>query len=99
MDAKKYDTDKTQWMLLPWQEVEEIVKVLQFGADKYGKDNWKGGMIWSRYCAAALRHILAWWMGEQRDDESGYHHLAHACACLIFLMYYDNNDVQEDDRE
>jgi len=33
-----------------------------------------------------MRHIVAWWLGERDDPESGFHHLAHAMCCLIFLV-------------
>ena len=37
----KYDSDKPKWNLLPWDELEDVVKVLTFGAKKYAPDNWK----------------------------------------------------------
>ena len=37
----KYDKGKPQWDLLPWKEMEDVVKVLTFGASKYASDNWK----------------------------------------------------------
>jgi hypothetical protein len=31
----KHDKGKPQWDLLPWKEMEDVVKVLTFGASKY----------------------------------------------------------------
>ena len=36
------------------------------------------------------RHIDAWWGGEQKDPETGEHHLAHAICCGMFLWWFDN---------
>lgn len=91
MKGKKYDGGKVRWDLLHWNIIEEDAKVMTYGAVKYDDHNWirvllgKGGR--ARYFAAALRHILAWWGGEELDPESGLDHLAHARCCLMFLSY------------
>ena len=88
--GKKYDAGKLRWSLLPIKPVEEIVKVLMFGANKYGDNNWQGlegGK--ERYYDAMLRHIAAWKEGEQNDSESGLLHLAHAGCCLLFLLWFE----------
>ena len=36
----KLDFDKLRWDLLPIECVEEIVRVLTFGAKKYDDNNW-----------------------------------------------------------
>lgn len=84
----KHDNGKPRWDLLPWRPVTEVVKVLTFGAGKYGADNWQTvPNARNRYFAAAMRHLTAWESGERLDPESGYHHLAHAICCLLFLMW------------
>lgn len=91
--GKKEDTGKLDWSLLPPDEIEEIVKVLQHGAKKYAPDNWKkveGGR--RRYFNAALRHLWAWWKGESKDPESGLSHLAHSVCCMIFLLWMEKNN-------
>jgi len=98
MKSIKYDKGKPEVAHAPTKEIEQIIEVMDFGAAKYDRNNWRGGMEWSRYGSAALRHIFAWLRGEQNDSESGLHHLAHACCCLLFLMWYENNDVGDDDR-
>ena len=83
----KFDTAKPDYTLVPWRSVEEIVKVLDFGAKKYARDNWKlvdNGA--QRYLAAAFRHLAAHNMGEVNDQESGLSHLAHAGCCVLFLL-------------
>lgn len=88
----KYDGEKPRWWLLPWKQVEDVVKVLTFGAKKYSEDNWQQVQpIKERYHSACLRHITAWRMGEVIDPESGLPHLAHAVCCLLFMMWADDN--------
>ena len=88
--GKKFDSGKLRWDLLPVNAVREIVKVLTFGADKYGANNWQEVVeAKRRYYAAALRHLTAWWEGEINDQESGLHHLGHAGCCIVFLLWLD----------
>lgn len=90
MDGRKFDQNKPRWGLLPLKPMREIVKVLTFGADKYEEDNWKRvPHAKSRYYDAMLRHITDWKDGEILDPESGYHHLAHAGCCLLFILYFE----------
>jgi hypothetical protein len=42
-----------------------------------------------RYFDAANRHLWQWYGGEERDPESGLHHLAHAMSSLMFLIQMD----------
>ena len=96
--GRKDDSAKLRWDLLPPDATEEIVKVLMFGAQKYGDYNWARGMKWSRMFAALMRHMWAWWRGEGRDPETGLTHLAHAGCCLLFLLSYELRQIGEDDR-
>ncbi len=92
-DTHKFDANKPMWDLLPLKEVEKIVYVLTYGADKYKPDGWKGvPQAKERYLAAALRHLCAYQSGEPCDAESGLSHLAHAACCLVFLLYFESHD-------
>ena len=75
-------------------------RVLAPGAEKYGERNWERGMKWSRPFGAAIRHMWAWFMGEDLDPETGLHHLWHAGCNLMFLAHYVQYPVytQFDDR-
>jgi len=89
----KYDKDKPKWNLLPWSEVEDVVKVLTFGAKKYAPDNWKFvDDANNRYMDAAMRHLVAVQTTESHDDESGESHIAHAICCLLFMLWHSKND-------
>ena len=88
--GRKFDGGKLEYGLLPPFALEETVKVLTFGAQKYERDNWqKVPDSKRRYFDALQRHVWAWKRGEQDDPESGIHHLAHAMCCLMFLYEHD----------
>ena len=85
----KLDLGKLRWDLLPMELVEEVVKVLTFGANKYSDNNWKkldNGV--ERCYAAVQRHLVAWRKGENLDEETGLRHLAHAMCELLFVMHF-----------
>ncbi len=57
------------------------------GQMKYGPFNWRHtGVSLSTYYAAAMRHLMQYWDGEDYDPISGVHHLAHARACCAILL-------------
>jgi hypothetical protein len=69
------------------------------GAGKYGAFNWrKTKIVGTIYYAAALRHMLAWWDGEELAVDSGVPHLAHALACLAIIIDAYEGGFLDDDR-
>jgi len=97
MIGDKYDNDKVRWDLLLWDEVEDVAKVLTYGAKKYEDYNWIAvPEAQDRYFAAAHRHIKAWRSDESLDSGSGLPHLAHAVCCLLFLMWFDALEEEDD---
>jgi len=89
----KFDADKPRWGLLPWRQVQDVVKVLTLGAKKYpSADNWqKVPDAENRYFDALMRHVYAWVKGEKMDPESGLPHLAHAVCNVLFIMWFDDH--------
>ena len=91
----KHDHGKDRWDLLPWDIVQEIVKVLTYGSKKYTPDNWKQVEPYrERYFAACMRHLAAWRNGELINDETKLSHLSHAITNLIFIAWKDRNHGQ-----
>lgn len=84
--GRKFDMGKTRWGLMPSLCLEKIAEVFTYGAAKYGDNNWKD-VEKSRYVDALFRHLHAWMQGEREDKESGLHHLAHAGANILFLLW------------
>lgn len=97
-EALKYDSDKVQLELLPPELLTAVGEILTFGAKKYAPRNWEKGMKWSRVFGALMRHMWAWWGGENLDRETGKSHLWHAGCCIAFLIAYEQRKVGEDDR-
>jgi len=96
--AKKSDDGKVRLDLLPVQPLLDIGQVLTFGADKYAERNWEKGFDWSRPYAATLRHLFAWWNGEDKDPETGLSHLAHAACEVMFLQEFEHAGKGNDNR-
>lgn len=89
----KYDSQKPDWTLFPFSAAEQVVRVLEFGAKKYTRDNWqKVPDAGQRYLAAALRHLIARQGGEVNDAESGLPHLAHAGCCVLFALWFEGKE-------
>ena len=97
--ALKFDTGKLPLDLLPIDALAEIAKVLRFGAEKYTRNNWRGGFAYSRVFGAMLRHLFAWWGGCDNDPETGLSHLAHAGCCMLFLLHFIRAGTGTDDRK
>lgn len=86
--GKKYDKKKLRYSLLPMQALQEVVKVLEFGAAKYSEHNWRHvENAEERYRDAALRHQLEpHVLIHSMDNESFLYHDAHAICCLLFKL-------------
>lgn len=102
IEAVKLDEGKVDWSLVPFEALEGMVRVLEFGANKYSRNNWMtgGGFSYKRVLTACLRHIFAYMRGEDVDPESGISHISHAQCNLLFLGYYLTNKSKfnKDDR-
>jgi hypothetical protein len=94
----KHDKGKTPLSILTKESLKAEADALGYGANKYGKDNYKKGMEWSRVIDACMRHLVAFNSKEDIDNESGLSHLAHAKANLAILIYYTENKIGKDDR-
>lgn len=72
---------------------------LHDGALKYGRSNWRAaGVRASVYHASTLRHLMAWFEGQDNDPDSGLPHLAHALAGLAILVDAGAAGMLTDDR-
>ncbi len=94
----RLDDGKPRMDLLPGDVLLSVADVFTKGAEKYDSRNWEKGMAWHKLFSPIERHLWKWWQGEEIDEESGQHHLAHAaCDCLMLLASV-MREIGEDDR-
>lgn len=98
-EAVKFDDGKLAYDLVPAAALEELVKVYTFGAKKYARRNWEKGFPWCRVFAAIMRHAWSWMRGQDKDPESGLHHMAHAAFGCLALVEFSYTKAGKDDRK
>ncbi len=88
-EGTKFDGGKLRMDLIPPEFEEAVAEILTYGAQKYEDENWRKGINYKRVYGALRRHLLAWWRGEDYDNETGFSHLWHAACNLAFLIVYE----------
>jgi hypothetical protein len=92
----KYDDKKIQMELLPLRELQEVARVLTYGAKKYAPDNWKKvANAKERYTGALLRHLTEYREGNVFDHETcpdPLRHIAQVACNALFLLYFELQD-------
>lgn len=96
--GKRFNTGKLPIELVPTSAMYAIADALGYGASKYEANNWRRGMKWSIPYSCAMRHLLKWFEGEDRDEESGREHLSHVMANVAMLIEYAETCKDLDDR-
>jgi hypothetical protein len=88
--ALRYNEGKPQWSLVDFKSLEPFVRVLEFGALKYERENWKKEMELNKILDSAQRHLASMIDGEQIDQESGLEHAGHVICNMMFYIYHCN---------
>jgi hypothetical protein len=84
---------------IPLGPLLELAVAMTEGSMKYGRHNYRAiGVRSSVYFDALIRHMFAWWEGEDIDTDSGLSHLVKAMACLAVLRDAQINGKCYDDR-
>lgn len=83
----KSDAGKPHPSYVPVEIIEAVMRVREYGTQKYrDPDNWKA-VEPERYHEALFRHILRAWADPYAvDPESGLLHLEHAATNIAFLL-------------
>lgn len=98
-EAKHFDEGKTTLQyVLNFKGLDEVAKVGEFGAKKYGQFNFMGGASYMRFLGSCARHLTAFIRGENKDQESGLSHLAHLVFDALMIMEWVYRDRGIDDR-
>lgn len=96
--GKRFNKGKLRWSLVDFPSLEPMVKVLEFGAEKYDDHNWKKGLSTTEICESLLRHLTAYLDGEDSDKESGISHIGHIQCNAMFLAYMMREKKEMDTR-
>jgi len=84
---------------VPAMVMLEVGNAMLEGACKYGRHNYRVvGVRSSVYYDAAMRHLMAWWEGQDIDPDSGCSHIVKAIAGLTVLRDTELNGMMTDDR-
>lgn len=84
---------------VPTGVLMELGVAMMEGARKYGRHNYRAaGIRTSVYFDAVMRHMIAWWEGEDLDADSGLSHITKAIATLVVLRDCQMNRRVADDR-
>ena len=96
----KLDAGKAPMDLIPPEAMWAMANRLRIGAKKYARRNWEEGIVFSRVFAAILRHLWAWWGGEDIDsDGDGSSHLEAVLINAAFLVAFEKRGRTDlDDR-
>ena len=90
---------KAPMSTVPANVLAEIGVAMLDGAGKYGRHNYRViGVRASVYYDAVMRHLFAWWEGEDFDPDSGMLHITKALSSLVVLRDAMHQGKYEDDR-
>ena len=83
----KADAGKLQMMLMLPEINKAVVRVREYGGNKYkSHDNWKKVEL-SRWQNAMMRHLMAYIVDPwSRDEESGLRHIDHIACNLAYIL-------------
>jgi Domain of unknown function (DUF5664) len=97
MPADRRNEGKSKWSLVNFKALEPMVRVLEFGCQKYSRDNWKKGLDKTEILESMQRHLAALIDGELIDGESGVSHMGHIQCNAMFYNYFDERDINKED--
>lgn len=103
---------KTPFSVIPMPVLAEVGVGMLEGASKYGRHNWRGaGIRNSVYFDGTMRHLIAWWEGEDVDPDTmdrdeagnliegtGVSHVTKAICSLMVLRDAMIRGMTTDDR-
>ena len=87
--APKEKENKPNWAIFPFTELEEVLKVFEFGVKKYGSPfsfRRGQGVSKSDLFSASIRHLLEIHKGHSIAEDSNCYHWAHLAANAIMAL-------------
>jgi hypothetical protein len=86
--ALRYNNGKPKWSLINYESLIPLIRVLEFGANKYAPDNWKKEMEPKEILNSLQRHLADLMDGKTVDEESGLPLIGHIMANAMFYSYH-----------
>jgi hypothetical protein len=78
--------------------LEGVTRVLEHGAEVYGRRNYQQGLPYTEVADSFMRHVLAWINDEDNDVKSGLPHVDHMACNALFLAEFARTRTEFDDR-
>lgn len=88
--AIRFNEGKPKWSLVHFKSLIPMIKVLEFGAEKYAPFNWQKPMDTTEILESLQRHLAALFDGEDLDEETGISHMGHIQCNAMFYNYHKN---------
>ena len=89
-----------RYSLIPISAMDHVARLYAAGAEKYDAHNWRRGYDWSLSYDALMRHLTAFWDGEDLDPDWGDKNIPHLAAvvfhALALLTYMDEHPELDD---
>jgi len=83
----KNDQGKPRMSLIHQEFIDDLLKVLEFGAKNHGDFNWKN-VDPVRFEDALYRHMSSYRKGQTHDSETKLQEMSHIAANALFLHWF-----------
>lgn len=97
--AMRFNEGKPQWSLIDFDCFEPLVRVMEYGMNKYKRSNWKIGRSINQQCECLLRHCFELMSGKDYDHESQQLIIGHIQANAMMIAHTLKHHPEFDDRE
>lgn len=91
----RYNSGKPKWSLVHFESLEPLVRVLEFGAEKYSRDNWKIDLDLKEIIDSAMRHLTEMSDDNLYDKETNLLHAGHVLCNMMFWIYHYNKQQNQ----
>lgn len=95
----RYNNDKAKLSMIfeARNALDGLSAVLEHGARKYHRANWREGLNHTEIIDSMARHMTAYMAGEDNDPESGLPHVDHMLCNTLFLseLYRTRSDLDD----
>lgn len=101
MQAQRHNQGKPKlsFVLDAGNAIKGAADVLEFGAKKYSRNNWKKGLAMEAIIDSLLRHVEELLSGKRYDSESSLPHVDHIACNALFLADLYNDYAKSSERK